>query len=246
MEFKMKKFIMVCVLIVICVSPVWAQGPVVLMGIDAEDGGPNAHGPINAYETVVNAILTQATALGNTGAGILVIGGGKNPFDNVTRFWDRIAADLPVTVTYVNGAANISISGQSFTDFKMIAVISSSSETLSGGLTQAENNALALQHADIANFVNNQHGGLLGFSQTDLTNSYAYLGGIGTFTSNIGLNYNNITPTPGGLGIGITEDDFDVSFWHDEYTAFPDFFGYSCCKRYYGESCGYWGARGDY
>src|SRR5215207_9969423 len=34
-------------------------GPVVIMGIDAEDGGPGAHGPITVYEDIVNSVLAN-------------------------------------------------------------------------------------------------------------------------------------------------------------------------------------------
>ncbi len=220
MKSQMKKLIPLLALIVIWASPVWAQGPVVLMGIDAEDGGPGAHGPITVYEDVVQHILNQATNLNNAGSGILVIGGGKNPADHVTTFWEQIAADLPVAVTYVNGNANIGM--QPFGGFKMIAVVSSSSATPSGGLTQDENNALATRNADIADFVNNQHGGLLGFTQIGFTNRYAYLGDIGAFSFNFPPQYSDITPTTEGMTFGIT-DALDVCCWHDEYITFPGF-----------------------
>ena len=66
-------------------------GPVVLMGIDAEDGGPGGHGPLAVYANVVSSILADVT---NGGSGILVIGGGKDttpPVDDVTGFWDQVA-----------------------------------------------------------------------------------------------------------------------------------------------------------
>ncbi len=70
-------------------GPVNAQvsgGPVVLMGIDAEDGGPGGHGPLAVYVNVVSSISADVT---NGGSGILVIGGGKDttpPVDDVTEF----------------------------------------------------------------------------------------------------------------------------------------------------------------
>ncbi|WP_053075038.1 hypothetical protein [Ornithinibacillus californiensis] len=192
-----------------------AGGPIVLMGIDAEDGGPGGHGPISNYIDVVNSILANVT---NGGSGILVIGGGKNPTDNVTAFWDAIGANTGVTVSYVNGA---NIATQSFSGFSMIAVVSSVGETASGGLTQAENDLLATRQSDIANFVNNG-GGLIGFSQTGFINPYAYLAIVGTFTVNINLSYDNITPTAAGMSIGIS-DDLDICCWHDEYVTFPSF-----------------------
>jgi hypothetical protein len=190
-------------------------GPIVLMGIDAEDGGIGGHGPIQNYIDVTNSILANVT---NGGSGILVIGGGKSPTDNVTTFWDAIGTGTGETITYVNGA---NIATQSFAGFALIAVASSVFETPSGGLTQAENDLLATRQNDIANFVNNG-GGLFGLSQTGFTNPYAYLGTVGSFTVNINLSYDNITPTAAGLSVGIT-DALDICCWHDEYLTFPSF-----------------------
>ena len=198
----------------------WAQGPVVLMGIDAEDGGPNVHGPIAVYEDVVSDLLSQS---GSPGAGILVVGGGKNAADHVTTFWNQIGSDLGVGVTFVNGAGGIAalpvLSG-----FKLVAVASSVFETGSGGLTDAENNALTGKAAAIADFVNNAHGGLLGLTQAHLNNPYGYLGSIGAFAFAFPPQFNDITPTPPGTAIGIT-DALDVCCWHDEYITYPGFLG---------------------
>lgn len=190
-------------------------GPIILMGIDAEDGGPGGHGPITVYENVVNSILSNVT---KGGAGILVIGGGKSPTDNVTTFWNTLSAGIGVPVTYVNGAA---IATQPFLSFLMLAVVSSVVETPSGGLTDAENLLLNTRQSDIANFINSG-GGLLGFTQTGLTTQFAYLGGIGSFTTTSGLSYDNITPTPDGLAVGIT-DALDVCCWHEIFDTFPSF-----------------------
>ena len=190
-------------------------GPVILMGIDAEDGGVGVHGPISVYDDVVNSILGNVT---NGGSGILVIGGGKST-DDVTEFWDQIATDTGEAVTYVNGDTNIA--AQSFAGFALLAVVSSFPETGDGGLTQAENDALAARVGDVASFVNDG-GGLLGFSQTDFNNPYDYIGGLGSFVVNLGLCYDDITATAAGLAIGIT-DDLDISCWHDTYETFPAF-----------------------
>ncbi|MFK4998900.1 hypothetical protein ACI2OX_21210 [Bacillus sp. N9] len=80
---------------------------------------------------------------------------------------------------------------------------------------------MATRQSDIATFINNG-GGLLGFSQTDFTNPYAYLADVGSFTVNTGLGYDNITPTTEGLAVGVT-DALDVCCWHDEYATFPSF-----------------------
>jgi hypothetical protein len=192
-----------------------AGGPIVLMGIDAEDGGVSGHGPIQNYIDVTNSILANVT---NSGSGILVIGGNKNPVDQVTTFWNAIGSGTGETVTYVNG---VNIATQSFAGFAMLAVVSSESETPSGGLTQTENNLLSTRQNDIANFINNG-GGLFGLSQTGFTNPYAYLSIVGSFTVNIGQSYSDITPTGAGTTIGIT-DALDVCCWHDEYVTFPSF-----------------------
>ena len=63
-------------------------GPVVLMGIDAEDGNGtpgSGHGGKSPYISVVSDMLTHVS---NGGSGILVIGGGKSAGDNVTEFWN--------------------------------------------------------------------------------------------------------------------------------------------------------------
>lgn len=193
-----------------------AGGPIVLIGIDAEDGGIGGHGPIQNYIDVVNSILANVT---NGGTNILVIGGGKNPTDDVTVFWNAIDTAIPgVSVTYVNGAANIS--AQSFAGFAMLAVVSDVHNTPSGGLTDAENDALATRANDVAAFVNGG-GGLQGYSSEFRTNVYGYLAGVGTFVVNDG-NYNNIEPTPEGLAIGIT-NALDVEFWHQTFRSFPSF-----------------------
>lgn len=215
----MKKFALLFTVMFMWASSAWAGGPLVLMGIDAEDGGPGGHGPISVYEDVVAGVSGILSKVTNGGSGILVIGGGKAPGDDVTDFWNQIATDTGEAVTFVNGAA--AIAAQPFAGFAMIAIASNSPETFSGGLTQAENDALAGRQADIATFVNGG-GGLLGLSQNSMTNPYAYLADVGAFTFNFPPLYDDITPTAEGLAIGIT-DALDVCCWHDEYITFPSF-----------------------
>jgi hypothetical protein len=193
----------------------WA-GPLVLMGIDAEDGGVGGHGPIGNYVSVVNSILGNVT---NGGSGILVIGGGKSASDDVTGFWDAIdAAIASQSVTYVNGAA--AIGAQSFAGFAMMAVVSSASQTPSGGKTDAESDALNARAADVAAFVN-AGGGLLGFSDVGHPTPFGYLGNVGAFGFSF-FDYEDITPTAAGTAVGIT-DALDVCCWHNTFTSFPGF-----------------------
>jgi hypothetical protein len=192
-----------------------AGGPVILMGIDAEDGGPGGHGPVAVYAAVVNNILSGVT---NGGSGVLVLGGGKSPDDDVTQFWNAVGLAAGKSVTFVPGITPIT--SQSFPGFALIVVTSDRENTPSGGLTAFENWAVTQRKADIAAFVNGG-GGLLGFVN-DFPQPYAYLGDVGSFDVQTLLEYNDITPTAFGLGLGIT-NALDVSFWHDEYLRFPSF-----------------------
>ena len=213
----MKKLALILLLSLMFLPSAYAQGPVVLMGIDAEDGGVDGHGPITSYVSIINDILSNVS---NGGNGILVFGGGSAPTPNdVTEFWNAISTMVPVPVTFVNGPANIE--NQSFTGFQILAVASDVNQTADGGLTQAENDALAARQADVANFVNTG-GGLIGFSQTEFTNPYAYVSAIGDFVVVTDGRYDDITPTAEGESIGIT-DVFDIVAWHDTYVQFPAF-----------------------
>jgi trimeric autotransporter adhesin len=133
-------------------------GPVILAGIDAEDGGPGGHGMISVWDGVVSTHYANATC---GGTGILVIGGDKDSSDNVTSFWNQIATDTLLPVKFVNGATNVA--SQSFGGFRMIAVASDVNNTPSGGLTQDENDALTARAVDVAAFVNSGCA-LLGFT----------------------------------------------------------------------------------
>ncbi len=166
---------------------------------------------------IEDGILPNVT---NGGSGILVIGGGKSAGDDVTLFWDALGTAMSQTITYVNGAANIT--GQSFAGFAVIAVASSVPQTPSGGLTDAENDALTGRAADIADHVNGG-GGLFCTSQTGLTTPYGYLGSIGAFTFNFPPAFDAVTATAEGEAIGITDTNLDVCCWHDEYLTFPGF-----------------------
>lgn len=191
-------------------------GPLVLMGIDAEDGGVGAHGPLSAYTGVAADILAN---IGNGGSGILVIGGGKAAGDNVTTWWDALGASVAQPVSHVNGSA---IATTPFAGKAMIGIASSQPQTFSGGLTDAENDALATRESDIATFVN-EGGGLLGFSQDGLATSYPYLNALGAFSVERGRGDADVTATPDGVALGLDDFSLDVCCWHDAYLSFPSF-----------------------
>jgi len=191
-----------------------AGGPIVLMGIDAEDGGPGGHGPIANYTAITNSVLTNVT---NGGSGIVVFGGDPTPcgISQVQEFWDAIGTATSQTVTYAIGAANVAT--QSLAGKAVIAVASDFNNTFCGGLTQAEHDALTLRQADIAAFVNGG-GGLI----ADFATPYAWIASVGSLTVTTGLGYSDITPTAAGTAIGVT-DDLDVFAWHDIYDTYPSF-----------------------
>ena len=195
-------------------------GQVVLMGIDAEDGtvATSGHGPILTWQLLASNILRQATG----GTGILAIGSGKSATDDVTRFWNALGAYNGQPVTHVNGN---NIATASFAGYRMIGITSDLTDTPSGGLTPAENNALATRAADIAAFINNG-GALLGFASVFAPSAtaagpYPYMSGVGGVTL-FNQSYSAIDPTTAGLALGIT-DVLDLCCWHQTFVTYPSF-----------------------
>lgn len=200
-----------------------AGGPVVLMGIDAEDGSPYAaHGPISVYVVVASSIKNAATKAG--ASGILGIGCGKAS-DDVTFFWSAVATGIGESLTCVNGAA--AISAVNLASFKIVGIASDEFNTPGGGLTDSENAALTSLAPAIAAHVNSG-GGLIGLASDycvyGTTACFGYVGGLGSFAVTAGLSYWDVTPTPAGSAIGIT-DALDVCCWHDHFDTFPSFLG---------------------
>ncbi|MBO0985804.1 Ig-like domain-containing protein [Rathayibacter sp. SD072] len=204
-------------------------GPVVLMGIDAEDGGPGGHGPLSVYVDVVESILAESSG----GDGIAVI--GANGCD-AGVFWDAIGVETAETIDYLNGAE---ITTADFAPYQMVAVASSSLDTC-GGITEAENNLFTERRIDIADYVNSGRG-LLGFNQQGLSQPYGYISGLGSFTFSFPDQYRDITPTADGLEIGIT-DALDICCWHDEYDTFPAFLSVLATNAVTGEAAALGGA----
>lgn len=207
-------------------------GPVILTGIDAEDGGIGGHGPIRIYVDVVESVLEQVT---NDENGILVVGETAIDTPNeVTEFWDEIGNQVGETVTYTGGPNGIR--QQEFDSFAMVSVVSaegamggpspSGGVAEAEGLTDLENEALIDRSEDIAAFVNGG-GGLVGSSQgyidpPELTTPWGYIGELGDFETEVGLSYEQIEPTDSGSEVGITTD-LNVCCWHDVFHTFPDF-----------------------
>lgn len=190
-----------------------AGGPVVLMGIDAENGGPNGHGPPATYTNLVNNIMAQTTKAAPVP--LLVI--GKKPGTNTQQFWDTV---FPGNVGITGGAA---ILADPLTQYKMIAIVSDQLNTPSGGLTcHDEDPALddPVTQAKIAAHVN-AGGGLLGLS-SDCPRPYQYISGVAQVGVTVNQGYFDIDPTADGLATGVN-DTLDVCCWHDWFDSFPSF-----------------------
>jgi hypothetical protein len=190
------------------------------MGIDAEDGGPGAHGPTQIYADITTFLHEECVTNGKQK--ILVLGGNKSPSDHVTRFWETIGQLTGLPVTQVHGES--AIKTVDFSDFGILAVPSGDSsggQTPSGGLTQPEHDALVdYRQGDIASFIN-AGGSLIGMSSEFDPTSFGYLGGVGSFSVDEGLCYSDIEPT--ASGIGLITNDLDVSCWHNTFSSFPSF-----------------------
>ncbi len=201
--------------------PKVSGGSVVLMGLEPEDGhlegGRRAHGPISAYVNIVKKMKVT-----NGGNGILVIGGSGNDNNAIKVFWKEIASKTNMKATFVSGN---NISSQSFDGFAIIAIASDIYNTPNGGLTNEENDLLAARGGDIANFIN-KGGGLFG-GTSDFDNPYGYMTRFGIFTFNLYTNkpiINKVSITTEGAAFDMKADELSVPAWHDEFTAFPNFF----------------------
>lgn len=193
-----------------------AQGPVILMSLDAEDGGPdNRNGPSSAYGTMLNSILDHVH--GNR-EGILVVGAGKTATDDVSAFWSRMTRWTEQDIFFVHGPD--AIAAVDFTPFALVVVASNEIETPEGGLTQSENDALADRKEDLAAFVNSG-GGLWGFMQGGFAEPFAYVDSVLPIEVGTGQAFRYITPTLEGVRIGLNEV-FEVCCWHDEILDFPE------------------------
>jgi hypothetical protein len=188
-------------------------GPVVLMGIDAEDGGPGGHGPPATYTRLVNNILAQTTKVAPTQ--LIVI--GCKPGTDTGTFWATV---FPAAVCVQGGAA---ITALTFQEARMYAVVSDELNTPFGGLTcHDEDPALddPTTQTEIAAHVN-AGGAILGFS-SDCPRPFQYISGVAQIGVNVGGFYSDIDPTTEGLALGI-DDTLDVVAWHDTFQSFPSF-----------------------
>jgi hypothetical protein len=223
----LNKIIFSFIFSVIFSSMIFGGGPVLLVGLDTECGGrvnpatdgSGFHGTINQWCAIYNNMLKQPCVTGN---GILVIGGGKSPGDNISTFWNLVSSGTGEPVTFVNGVSNIT--SQSFTGFRMIAV--ADAYCSSGGLTQSELNAFNARNADVAAFVNGG-GCLFGSTGSPLANQFGYVSSLGTITYNAfaGNIYGSPTMniTTDGIAYGFPSSPYINGPWHNTFLTYPSF-----------------------
>lgn len=207
-------------------------GPVLIIGIDPENGPPGSHGPVSAYRGMVNTLLSQTS---NSGTGLLIIGGGKNPADYVTQFWNAVAAIAPaLPITHAN---NAQISVAPLNNYKLVVVVSDFENIAAawGGLTAAEWQRLVARKAELRQFVN-CGGGMLAMCAPQPTtnpNWYNFL----TFPGNAQISYQtqlggfaanpaNATLLPAATTVGQnvplgTLLASNADLWHNFYTSVP-------------------------
>jgi cysteine-rich repeat protein len=201
-----------------------AGGPVMLAGHDADD-----HGFTSVYAGLFNSIYAAVT---NGGSGILAI--GANPGSTAGNWIVSVANQMtpPQSVTFVNNAA---ISTQAFAGFAIIHVPSTTHDTAGGIDPVTELPLLEARAVEVVEFIA-AGGGLFGLTQgQDIAAPYAYLGPFAALQT-IGLPasgdcdgpsgsqlYDNVSATPLGMTLGITNTNIDGCCWHNVFTVWPDF-----------------------
>jgi hypothetical protein len=208
----MRSIVSGAVLSLVCLCA-FAQGPTLIVGIDTEYGirpGNVTHGTIPMWSGVINTGLLSLVTNGQNG--ILVVGGGKSPGDEMTSFWTQVGAALGQPVTFANGNQ---ISTVPF-NVAMIAVVNSTAGT--GRLTTQELAFLNARQAAVQQFLCN--GGAVFASSCNFTNAYQYLAGV-TPVAQQAAGYSSITPTPLGSTMGLV--NAIPGPWHTVFTSFPPF-----------------------
>ncbi|MBR9976723.1 MAG: T9SS type A sorting domain-containing protein [Bacteroidetes bacterium] len=220
-------FLLTCSLGMVSPHSAFSQGgPVLVMGIDAEEGGANGHGPLTAYRSIVDGLLAHTS--NNATTDVLVVGvksGGP-----VLNFWWNLTNLTPViSRQFIQGSQ---INTVDFNDYKLVVVVTDFQNVLSG-LTAAENFYLRNRADDLRAFIN-CGGGVLGFTgpmNSTYSNWYDYLDfpGLGQTAFSYQGNYTNIAiSNPGASAFNsdvVTGFSALVSapnaIFHNTYSSFP-------------------------
>lgn len=205
------------------VSPATAGGPVILAGHDPDDHGFQAQ-----YAQLFTALRASVY---NGGTGILAI--GANTGSEAANWISSVASQMtpPQSVTFVNGSA---ISTISFSGYAILYVPSTDANVSGGINISTEQPRLVARAVDVANFIT-AGGGLFGLTQEGAPTPYEYLGPFATVESleisesgdcdgGAGSQtFDNVTPTPLGSTLGVTNTNMDGCCWHNVFTSYSDF-----------------------
>jgi hypothetical protein len=200
----------------LCVSLIWGgvaeAGQIYISGQDSDDFG---HVTVAFGSQLLNFVGTGNT---NGGSGILILGGDTTGTSrDIIDTWNVV----PFVLTQATDA--VAIAAQSFSAFAGILIPSAVVQT-SGGISQAELDAINARAIDIANFVNGG-GNLMAFTEAGLTNAFGWfpLGSL----SIVNDNYLPVAQTPELASAGFTATDAEISgdLYHNVFTGPPGFFG---------------------
>jgi hypothetical protein len=146
-------------------------GPIMLSGDDADDSG-HCQGTAcgGLYAKALKFIVDNSQS---GGTGIIAIGVNSSSALSGFNSWNSAANGGPsVAVTHARSTAEIAS-----TDFLNYAAIYIPSDwrNTRGGITPTQITALNARQADIADFINQQGGGLMALSESALSNKYQWL-----------------------------------------------------------------------
>ena len=195
------------------VTPAFA-GKIFISGQDSDDSGH--------VSTSFGTQMLSFAATGNTngGTGILILGGYTGTSASNINAWNVGPAYV---LTAASGAA--AIAAANFASFAAIFMPSAVTQT-SGGITQAELDAINLRSGNIASFVNSG-GNLLAFTEQGLTGAFGWFP-LGALTTSV-IGTQNISQTAALSAAGFTATNTDIagSLFHNNFTGPAGFFGLS-------------------
>jgi hypothetical protein len=203
------------VALLVCASGAFADGPVLIVGIDTEFGtrpADSSHGSIDFWAGVIQRTILDHVTNGHTG--ILVIGGGKDDDDEVTDFWNQVGSRLGQPVFFANKWA---VRFYPLHFFAMIAVANGTHG--SGVLTKNENKWLNGRRDEIATFLCN--GGGLFASSNNYDSAYGFLADVHPIQGQ-DADYEVVNGTPAGQAIGFPAAA-EMGPWHTVFTSYPGY-----------------------
>ncbi|MFN0196126.1 MAG: pre-peptidase C-terminal domain-containing protein [Planctomycetaceae bacterium] len=216
-------------------GPVGKSGAVAIDGGDRDDHGSVDPGPDGTPGTTddINQngwlYIQQLTDFGirghlnNASDDILAVGASGNSLAAI----QSAAAVLSLNVTAVTGAALQSVD---FTDYKLMYVPSDSSNSFSGGITDADLAILEARKLDVQEFVNTG-GSIVALTEDSAANPYGWLELPDLFIIN-GFGGGGISEplrkTQAAIDAGLTISDQELSNgvpYHNEFIGPPGFNG---------------------